>query len=288
MFDSLLLPTDGSDGIEAVFEQVLDIAASHNATLHILHVADTSTESRGQPDDTVEQQGETLVAEAANRATDRGLGTETAVAQGRVPQKIAEYAAEAGVDCIVMPTHGRTGLEEHVLGSTTERVSRQTTVPVLTLRPKEPAITYPFESLLVPTDGSDPATIALKFAVDRASETAATIHLLSAVDTAIFDAAGHTLPHLDAIESQANKVVERAADLAATKDAKSITTAVEQGPSIPAVIRRYATENDIDCIVMGTHGRTGFKRYLIGSVTEAVLRSASVPVWVVPNKNDSG
>ncbi|TQQ83295.1 universal stress protein [Halonotius terrestris] len=290
MFDRLLFPTDGSDGVEAVFDQVLAIAAHHGATLHVLHVADTSHDSVTRIGDDVidvfEQEGETLVADTAARAEERGIETETAVIQGGVPKTITGYAAREGIDCIVMPTHGRTGLEEFFLGSTTERVSRLTTVPVLTLRPDGQPISYPFESLLVPTDGSDPATRSLKFAVDLANDTDGTLHLLSAVDVSVFGGSSRSLPHFDSLETEATEVVDNAADLAATTGIEGIQTAVEHGSSVPAAIRSYATEHDIGCIVMGTHGRTGLSRYLIGSVTEAVLRSSEHPVLVVPSKTN--
>lgn len=288
MFDRILLPTDGSDGVEAVFEQVLDIAATHEATLHVLHVADTTHDSVTRIGDSVvdvfEQQGETLVADAAARANERGIDTETVVVQGGVATTITDYAAAADIDCIVMPTHGREGIEQLILGSTTERVSRLTTVPVLTLRPDSETSSYPFESLLVPTDGSEPASIALKFAIDLAEETAGVIHLLSAVDTAVFGAAGHAPQHLEALEAEAREVVDAAADLAATTGVEPQQATVEHGPTVSETIRSYATAEGIECIVMGTHGRTGLDRYLMGSVTESVLRSAAVPVLVVPSK----
>jgi nucleotide-binding universal stress UspA family protein len=287
MFDRLLLPTDGSDGVEAVFDQVLDIAATHEATLHILNVADTTHDSVTRIGDSVidvfEEQGETLVADTAAHANERGIDTETAVVQGGVAKTITEYAAAADIDCIVMPTHGREGIEELILGSTTERVSRLTTVPVLTLHPDSEAGDYPFESLLVPTDGSEPASIALQFAVDLAEETAAAIHLLSAIDTAVFGAAGHAPQHLEALQAEAREVVDAAADLAATTGIEPQRATVEHGTSVSGTIRSYAAEEDIDCIVMGTHGRTGLDRYLMGSVTESTLRSAAVPVFVVPS-----
>lgn len=290
MFDRLLLPTDGSDGVDAVFEQVLDIAAHHGAILHVLHVADTTHDSVSRIGDDVvdafEREGETLVADTAARAADRGIDAETAVVAGDVPETITEYAASEGIDCIVMPTHGRTGLSERFLGSTTERVSRLTTVPVLTLRPDNEPVAYPFESLLVPTDGSEPATVALKFAVDLAGDAGGEIHLLSAVDVSVFGGVGHSLLHIDSLKAEATNIVDRAADLASTAGVDAIQTAVEAG-SVPAAIRSYAVEQEIGCIVIGTHGRTGFKRYLLGSVTEAVLRSAAVPVLVVPTKTDN-
>ncbi|ESS08519.1 MAG: universal stress protein UspA related nucleotide-binding protein [uncultured archaeon A07HN63] len=290
MYDRLLFPTDGSDGAEAVTDDVLDIAAAHDATLHVLNVADTAHDSVTRVGDEVidvfEQEGETLVEKTAATAAERGIETETAVVQGSVPETITEYADTAEIDLIVMPTRGRRGIEEFLLGSTTERVVRTAATPVLTLRPENAGFDYPFESLLVPTDGSDPATQALDLAAEAAADTAATLNVLSAVDTSVF-AGSDALPQLDALEAEASTAVDAAADRAASAGVAEVVTAVEHGSSIPAAIRSYADEAGVDCILLGTHGRTGLNRYLLGSVAEALVRSADRPVLIVPQDADT-
>lgn len=289
MYDRLLFPTDGSDGAAAVIDDVLGIATAHGATLHILNVADTTHDSvtrvGSEVVDVLEAEGDSLVAETAATAEARGVETKTAVRQGDVPATITEYAETAAIDLIAMPTHGRTGIGELLVGSTTERVSRTTTVPVLTLRPDSDGLTYPFETLLVPTDGSECAAQALDLATGIAVNDAI-LHILSAVDTAAFGGSD-SLPHYDALETEAGEVVETAADRARSGGVDEIIETVEHGTSIPAAIRSYADETEIDCIVMGTHGRTGLDRYLLGSVTEAVVRSADQPVLIVPQETDT-
>jgi nucleotide-binding universal stress UspA family protein len=284
MYDRLLFPTDGSDGAEAVIDDVLDIAASHDAAVHMLNVADTAHDSVTRVGDEVidvfEQEGGDIVTAAAASADARSIETETAVVQGAVPATITEYASAAEIDLIVMPTHGRTGLSERLVGSTTERVSRTTTVPVLTLRPNGERLTYPFETLLAPTDGSEPATQAVDVATEIADQET-TLHVLSAIDTAAFGGSD-TLQQYGTLESETSEVAESAADRARSAGAGDVVEAVEHGPSIPAAIRSYAEEAAADCIVMGTHGRTGLDRILLGSVTEAIVRSADRPVLIVP------
>jgi len=144
MFDRILFPTDGGEGADAVTGRVLDTAAFHGATLYVLHVADTTHDSvariEGGVVDVFEREGERIVAETERRATERGIETVTDVVQGGVPETVVAYAEEYGVDLIVMPTRGRTGLERALFGSVTERVVRRSPVPVLTLHPDdEPA-----------------------------------------------------------------------------------------------------------------------------------------------------
>ena len=141
MFDHILFPADGSDGANSVFDHVLAVAETHDATLHILHVADTAHDSVTQIDgrvvDVFEREGERIVEALADRAASRDVPTTTDVVQGGVPETILAYADRYDIDLIVMPTRGQTGLKRLFLGSTTARVVRGSPVPVLTLHPDD-------------------------------------------------------------------------------------------------------------------------------------------------------
>lgn len=141
MFDRILFPADGGDGASSALDHVLDVAETHDATLHILHVADTThdsvTQIDGQVVDVFEREGERIVEELADRAAHRDVSTVTDVIQGGVLETILAYAEQHDIDLIVMPTRGRTGLKRLFLASTTERVVRRSPVPVLTLHPDD-------------------------------------------------------------------------------------------------------------------------------------------------------
>ncbi|PSP75476.1 universal stress protein [Halobacteriales archaeon QS_1_68_20] len=120
-----------------------------------------------------------------------------------------------------------------------------------------------YEVILFPTDGSDGATAALDHAIDQASKYGATLDVLHVGDP---ESDG------DAVEAAA----ERARDAGL-----QVNTAVVQGTP-HEVIADYVTDRGVDVVVMGSHGRRGLDRYLLGSVTERVLRTVDVPVLVVP------
>jgi nucleotide-binding universal stress UspA family protein len=86
MYDRILFPTDGSDTAVSVFEYALEVAATHDATVHVLNVADTTRESvtqiRGEVVDALEREGKRVVDEAASRACDRNVAVVTEVLQG--------------------------------------------------------------------------------------------------------------------------------------------------------------------------------------------------------------
>ena len=141
-------------------------------------------------------------------------------------------------------------------------------------------------SLLIPTDGSDGAVTGAKVGIAVASKLGAEVHVISVVDlpadASEFDDQGL----VSALESQARDDVERIATLTREFDDRlEITTTVSQGTPFQT-IREYAHRREIDAIVMGTKGRTGLDRVLLGSVTENVLRTAHIPVLAVPPEAD--
>ncbi len=286
MFERILFPTDGSEAASTVFDHVLDVAEAHDATLHVLTVADTAHDSvtriEGRVIDVLEREGERVVDEAAERAGSRRVSVVTDVLQGGVPETITAYAAERDTDLVAMSTQGRTGLDRLLLGSTAERVLRQTTVPVLTLRPDDP-VGYPYRNVLVPTDGSACATAALDQAIAVATVTGATLHVLSVVDATSLGTDVYSGAQVEALEENAQTVVTEARTAAEDAPLESVVEAVEFGSSVTREIRSYADEHGIDLVVMGTHGRTGVERHLLGSVAEKTVRSTPVPVLTVPD-----
>lgn len=284
MYDRLLVPTDGSPGATAVLDHAFDIATAHDATVHLLNVADTGQDSvtriGDEVIDTLETEGERIVDEAAERASERGLATEPVVLQGEPYSTIVDYADEHEIDLLVMPTHGRKGLERFLLGSVTERVVRRANVPVLTVRP-DSDLAYPYRNVLVPTDGSDCADAALGVGIDTASAADATLHLLSIVDTTTLGVDVRAQLQIDYLEDTATEIVTDAEHTATEAGIDDVSGSVEFGASIRSTIVEYVEDYDVDLLVVGTHGRTGVDRYLLGSVAEQLIRTAPVPVLTV-------
>ncbi|SEL21548.1 universal stress protein [Haloferax larsenii] len=137
-----------------------------------------------------------------------------------------------------------------------------------------------YDTILVPLDGSAPSDVALERAIDLADRMDATVHALYVVDERVLhatqlDSGGLIRAYEDEGERIVSKAVEKAE--AAGVD---VVTEVQHGTPHRTILS-YADESDIDLIVIGTHGRRGLERYLIGSVTERVLRLSDVPVFTV-------
>jgi nucleotide-binding universal stress UspA family protein len=138
-----------------------------------------------------------------------------------------------------------------------------------------------YDTILFPTDGSEPARIAADHAIDLATRYDATLHALFVVDVAAFDVAdADTSLIVDAFEDRGEEAVEtiRGAAEAAGVDCE---TAIVNGTPADAILE-YVDEESTDCIAMATHGRRGLSRLLLGSTTERVLRRSPVPLHVVP------
>ncbi|ELZ35839.1 universal stress protein [Halorubrum distributum] len=141
MYDNLLLPTDGSDGTATVAAHIGSLAQRYDATVHALSVVDTRNRFEGPSMGFGNQTWEDAERERAKRAVDDAVGAlpddvavERHVESGVPHAEILDYADAAGVDVIVMGTHGRTGIDRYLIGSIAERVVRQSPVPVLTVR----------------------------------------------------------------------------------------------------------------------------------------------------------
>ncbi|WP_338738039.1 universal stress protein [Haloplanus salilacus] len=137
MYDAILVPTDGSDGVDRTLDHAVEMARNHDATIHALYVIDRRFELAAEEDredliDRLTERGEHAVVAVADRCETAGVDVVTDVREGIPYKTILGYADDAKVDVITMGTHGRTGRDRLAhLGSVTERVVENATVPVL-------------------------------------------------------------------------------------------------------------------------------------------------------------
>ena len=137
-----------------------------------------------------------------------------------------------------------------------------------------------YDAILVPTDGSAAGDRAVEHAVEFATAYGATVHALYVVDAALYSSLEAGVDAvIDALESEGQAAVDAVADRCEAEGI-DVETAVLVG-TIHRSIRAYVTDHDIDLVVMGTHGRKGIERFLLGSVTERTVRTSPVPVLTV-------
>ena len=139
-----------------------------------------------------------------------------------------------------------------------------------------------YSAVLVPTDGSDGTRDAVKHAISHAERYEAALHVLYVVDARVGIGRERTPETILADLDEAGQ--EAIDDVIAQAEAAAVGTiegSVARGDPHRAILD-YTDREGIDLVVMGTHGRTGLDHYLLGSVTEKVVRLADVPVLTVP------
>lgn len=137
-----------------------------------------------------------------------------------------------------------------------------------------------YNDILVPTDGSPAAAAAIDHAVDLAETYDARLHALYVVDTTSFASveAGSEMI-IGALEEEGQHAVDAVREQGETAGVE-VKTTVGSGTAYRSILD-YIDDEGIDLVVMGTHGRRGVERFLLGSVTERVVRTADVPVLTV-------
>ncbi|WP_158057422.1 universal stress protein [Halorussus halophilus] len=293
MYDTIVVPTDGSEHAVRAAEHALKLADAFDATVHLLNVVDVQEAAgffnAGGVDQEyvgrLEDAGRELIRETQNQF-EGSDAVQTAVVKGGPARGILDYADDHDADLLVMGTHGRKGVNRFVAGSVTEKVLRLAEIPVMTTRAVEASeIADGYDRILVPTDGSDCAAEAIDHAIDIAQAFDATVYTLYVVDMGVLTAepdiapATETMDQLEKLgEDATSAVAERMRDAGV-----EVETAVRRG--FPAqTLLEHADENDVDLIAMGTHGRSGFERFFLGSTTEKIVRRAEMPVLAVPHE----
>jgi nucleotide-binding universal stress UspA family protein len=298
MYGTILLATDGSPHTQRAAEYVATLADRFDAEVHVLAVADIGSaagafDAGGVEAELIERLRERSQEWADATAADVA-GAEVTVVNGRPRKAILEYADEVGADLVAMGTHGRTGIRRFVIGSVTEHVLRRADAPVLTARAEEEAdeegeagaTERPFhpaaiDRVLLPTDGSPESAAAVDHAAAVAEACGASVRVLSVVDTRAMAAQSELAPSdtvVRSLEDQSQHAVGTAAEQLEAAGVDVETDVIQGAPS--ETICEEA-ESGADLVVMGTRGRSGLDRVLLGSVTERTVRHAPVPVMTV-------
>jgi nucleotide-binding universal stress UspA family protein len=213
------------------------------------------------------------------------------IRSGRPYEEIIRLAREIDADLIALSTRGHSGLKHLLLGSTAERVVRNAPCPVLVVRKskqrrKASREAFAVGTILVPTDFSQSSLAGTKYAAFLARKFGAILRLFHATypytNYLFLDRAGVRLSGLaEAVEETARQ------EMHALKQMNFLRGLIVEadllpGPAVDEICAAGGSP-DVDLIVTSTHGRTGLKHALLGSVAEQVVRYTDRPVLVVPS-----
>lgn len=290
----VLLTTDFSDCAGQAFQYALAIASSWKAELQVFHVLELLPAMN--PVYPVNQMYlEQLHKEAVHdlndlesRAAVAGLAIRRTIERGIPSQCIEAAAGERGVDLIVMGTHGRTGLQHVLMGSTAERVIRTAPCPVLSVKVGRDEAPSPvsvdgirFRRLLVPIDFSASSLEALEYGLQFAKPLAASVTILHVLEPMAFGL-DFSLGRSEDSRERRRHAESRLETIRSRCMSQGLKVDTVLMPGIPAdSILKHAETEKPDMVIMGTHGRRGISRILSGSVADTMLRLAGCPVLTV-------
>jgi len=272
----VLIPTDGSPLSADALEHA--IATFPDGNLTLLYVVD----ARYTPADDDELRPERKFADLLDIAEHNEIAVGTEIRVGHPSREILRFCEEAAVDEIVMGSHGRRLPARILLGSVAEHVLRRAPVPVTIVHPHQRQGT---KHHVVAIDGSEESEKALEYAFSVFPDVETTIvHAIDPMETHYGE--GQLIYSEEAyegIKADAEELLADAEALAGEYDANvRTTTLVEWRPNRPMdAILDYVDDHDVDHVIMGSHGRSGASRVLLGSVAETVARRSPAPVTVV-------
>jgi nucleotide-binding universal stress UspA family protein len=290
---TILVPLDGSQTAEAALPYAEAIAEVTGAALRLFAVAET--EGSAVADAPAVRQYLGSAGHAALSAyldttaaslRGRGLTITAAVASGDPADEIVAAADEIPDVVIVMATQGRGGLDRLLIGSVADKVMRIATRPALLVRPPRaapPKRDVALRRIMVPLDGSELAEAALAPATTLAKMTGATLTLVRvqpflAATVAIY---GY-VPDLDRMDADAAAAAEDY--LTGVKRSLRLGSPVEtivlRGTPAP-MLESFALGEEVDLVVMTTHGAGGLRRLVLGSTADRLVR-AGAPTLLVP------
>jgi nucleotide-binding universal stress UspA family protein len=287
-FDTILVPVDGSEHAVRATEHGAALARVFGASIHLVAVIDLRTaagpfSAGGLEPETkarLEAEAEDTIRDVVDEI-DAPEEIDWSVRTGTPEDEILASQEEHQADLVTMGTHGRTGVQRYVMGSVTESVVRRAAVPVLTVRATERSRDVGYDEMLIPTDGSEFATAAVEPSLAIAKRFDARVHVLSVVDVGDYAPSEEILHRVEADATAATETVASSAREAGL----DVTTDVREG-NPAATLLDYAEANDVDMIGMGTTGRTGLSRFLLGSTTERIIRHAGMPVLAVNARDE--
>ncbi|HTJ44714.1 MAG TPA: universal stress protein [Kofleriaceae bacterium] len=285
MITRVVAATDFSPEADLAVAHAVVIAKRHGANLTVVFAEPerSTDDDRGdfaelaaEADALARQELEARVASAAAA----GIDTDGVLRYGAPDEVIAEVARDLGAELTVIGTHGRTGVKRFFLGSVAERVIKRTPDAALVVRGAPPE--GGFRRVLVATDFSDAAFAALSAAITLAAPDAQldVIHAWQyppgtwgrlARRSAAFKSLEDAI--VDAARASASSLQQQAASL------RAFEVELRQGAPA-ATIADAAEHGHHDLIAVGTHGHQGVRRFLLGSVAEAVVRHAHASVVV--------
>ncbi|MEF9426530.1 MAG: universal stress protein [Candidatus Mariimomonas ferrooxydans] len=279
-YRKILVAFDGSESSRNALKQAIKLAETEKSWIKVLAVVpsyegDLELVGVNNIKRVLEGSSEKLVKEAKEISQAEGVSIITSVEQGRAYEKIVYVADVEDCDIIVMGRSGIHNIERMLMGSVTSRVIGYTRKEVLVV-PGDTSIGW--GNILLATDDSKCSEVAADRAINFAKSYGGRLTAVSVVD--VTDEFYAEVPQAVAqMVEKAESALEKVNKKAESEGIK-IESVVREGGEHEKIVE-VAEEKGADVIFMGSHGRTGLEKLIMGSITEKVIGYAPCPVMVV-------
>ncbi len=294
-FKKIFFATDFSDCAAHAQQYAFAFGKRFAAELHIGHAVDTAYPSYAgvygfgvdvdQHIGAVRQQAQADVKTVVGRAVAAGVHAHAHLMEGRPAEAIVDKAHELGCDLLITGTHGRSGLDHFLFGSTAELIVRHAPMPVLAVKPVERDFVkesgeFTLRRVICPVDLSPLADQAAKHAAEICRVFGAELTLVHAIDSRVEYPVAFVdlqpVPH----EEFRKRALDRMSAIASTLTDVKVDLAVVEGVPHKAIVR-HAISTKADLLVITTHGYGGISRALLGSTAEKLVRTAPTPTLTI-------
>jgi nucleotide-binding universal stress UspA family protein len=293
----IVVALDTSEVAESALPLARALAQTRQLPITLVSVVDLPMEffawasDKSEVEATIRREAERRVyLEGIAAGRFQGLRVDVATLSGHAANELVSYVNQLDDPLLVMTSHGRTGLQRVMMGSVVARVLHGVTCPVIVSRTSQPdhpvEFTGNIAKVVVPLDGSQFAEHALATAEATLSEPAVEFHLVRVPEQIYWQSTAYGIAdyeaiemYMDAAEQEAQTYLQAMAD-ELTKRGRKVTWEVRTG-LIADVILEAVKDTSANLIAMASHGRSGFTRFVMGSVAERVMNESPVPVLMV-------
>ena len=297
MYSKILVPLDGSQTAEKALPYARYLASKFKVPVELLAVVDIAEVASHMASEKARFL-DTIIDDAVRRLTSYLGGVATTFAgtdvrcwveKGKAEDTIIEKAATDKAMLITMATHGRSGLNRFLLGSVAEKVLRGMVNPLLLIRTTEEATSEGeamLKAIIVPLDGSELAEGVLPLAAGMAKKLDLEIELFRTyhIPYNVYGGeegfyAGNYEEMLAGVRDEAAQYLDKKAAELKNLGIAKVTCVTKEGLAADEIILLGQKTPD-NLIAMSSHGRSGVKRWVLGSVAEAVVRHCGDPVLI--------
>jgi len=289
MYKRLLVPLDGSKLAELALPCAEELAAVFNSEVVLIGICEPEESQYSHMCQLYVGKIAEMVGNRIKKVNSRVI-IRPVILDGRPAEGIIDYAEKNDVSLMIMASHGRSGIMSWTLGSVANKVLQRTGTPILLIRAKashlEAGAQGLFSRILVPLDGSDAGEVVLPHVRQLTEKLGAEVILLQVV------AHGqhvHTIGGLDyvrfaeqqieSMKAEAKEYLDKVSEgLAGTKG--MVRSEVRVGDTAHEIIK-FADEANIRLITISSHGRSGIRQWISGSITHKILHAGNTPVLLV-------